>query len=198
MVNAMAEARNRERTGAESSGARPDPGTPAPDATAGDQSPQTDAEVELADTKDRLMRALAEQQNIRRQMQRERDEAVRFAGSRLAEDLLDTLDNLRRAIDTVPASESGHEAVKPLLSGVEATERNLLETLARHGVKKIDPLGSAFDPHRHHAMFQRPDAAAEGTVIEVLQPGYMLHDRLLRPAMVGVAVPGGAPGNSAS
>ena len=152
----------------------------------------------LLDTREALLRALAEQDNARKVATREREEAVRFAGSRLAEDLVDTLDNLRRAIESVPEDASGHEAVKPFLAGVEATERNLLETLARHGVKKVDPLGSAFDPHQHHAMFQRPDAAAEGTVVEVLQPGYMLHDRLLRPAMVGVAVPVGGGSRSSA
>jgi molecular chaperone GrpE len=144
--------------------------------------------AELADVKDKLLRALAEQQNIRRQMRQEREEAVKYAASRVAEDLLDTLDNLRRAIDSATADTSDGAAIQRVLSGVEATERNLLAALARHGVQKIDPLGEAFDPHRHHAMFQRPQAdAAEGTVVEVLQPGYMIHDRLLRPAMVGVA-----------
>ena len=149
---------------------------------------QAAAAAELADAKDKLLRALAEQQNIRRQMRQEREEAVKYAASRVAEDLLDTLDNLRRAIDSAAADTSDSTAIQRVLSGVEATERNLLAALARHGVQKIDPLGEAFDPHRHHAMFQRPQAdAAEGTVIEVLQPGYMIHDRLLRPAMVGVA-----------
>ena len=198
MVNAMVDARDRKKTGPQPAGGGPDLATPAAKVTAAGQNPQTDLEAELVDTKDKLLRALAEQQNIRKQMQREREEAVRFAGSRLAEDLVDTLDNLRRAIESVPEDASGHEAVKPFLAGVEATERNLLETLARHGVKKVDPLGSAFDPHQHHAMFQRPDAAAEGTVVEVLQPGYMLHDRLLRPAMVGVAVPVGGGSRSSA
>lgn len=143
-------------------------------------------EAELADTKDKLLRSLAEQQNIRRLMQREREEAVKFAASRLAADLLDTLDNLRRAIQSASAATSGDVEIKQLVSGVEATERNLLAALARHGVRQIDPLGEVFDPHKHQAVFQRPDAQ-EGKVIEVLQPGYMLHDRLLRPAMVGVA-----------
>ncbi|MEO3385393.1 nucleotide exchange factor GrpE [Mesorhizobium sp. CAU 1741] len=145
-------------------------------------------QAELADTKDRLLRALAEQQNIRQQMQRQREEAVKFAASHLAEDLLDTLDNLRRAIDSVNAETSGQDSIEPLLKGIETTEGNLLATLARHGVQRIDALGTAFDPHHHHAVFQRPDAtAAEGTVVEVLQPGYTLHGRVLRPAMVGVA-----------
>lgn len=146
---------------------------------------------ELADAKDKLLRALAEQQNIRQQMQRQREDAVKFAASQLAGDLLDTLDNLRRAIESVPPEASDHGAIKPLLKGVEVTEANLMGTLARHGMQRIDPLGAAFDPHLHHAILQRSDpTAAEGTVVEVMQPGYMLHDRVLRPAMVGVAVRG--------
>jgi molecular chaperone GrpE len=147
-----------------------------------------DLETELAETKDKLLRSLAEQQNIRRMMQRERDEAVKFAASQLAKDLLETLDNLRRAIESATTTESGSTEMKQLVSGVEATERNLLAALSRHGVRKVDPLGEMFDPHRHQAVFQRPDEE-EGRIIEVLQPGYMLHDRLLRPAMVGVAAP---------
>jgi molecular chaperone GrpE len=168
---------------------------PDPTRTASEQSAEPGSpaafQAELADTQDRLLRALAEQENIRRQMQRQRDEAVKFAASQLAGNLVDTLDNLRRAIESVPPEAARHEAVGPILKGVEVTEANLLATLTRHGMQRIDPLGAAFDPHLHHAIFQRSDAtASEGTVVEVLQPGYMLHDRVLRPAMVGVAVRG--------
>ena len=168
-----------QQPGSKPAQAEPDPNSP------------TALQAELADTKDRLLRALAEQQNIRRQMQRQCEEAVKFAASRLTGDLLDTLDNLRRAIESVPPEASDHDAVKPLLKGVETTEGNLLTTLARHGMQRIDPLGAVFDPHHHHAILQRPDpTVAEGTVVEVLQPGYTLHGRVLRPAMVGVAVRG--------
>jgi molecular chaperone GrpE len=187
-VDAMADTRSRNRE-------MPDPEELELGADAGglreheDAAPEQAATAaELAEANDKLLRALAEQQNIRRQMRQEREEAVKYAASRVAEDLLDTLDNLRRAIDSATEDTTDSTAIQRVLSGVEATERNLLAALARHGVQKIDPLGEAFDPHRHHAMFQRPQAdAAEGTVIEVLQPGYMIHDRLLRPAMVGVA-----------
>lgn len=159
--------------GAEPSGASENEATP-------------NVEAELAETKDKLLRALAEQQNIRRLMQRERDEAVKFAASKLAEDLLETLDNLRRAIESAAATESGEAEMKQLVAGVEVTERNLLAALERHGVRKIEPLGEVFDPNLHQAVFQRPDDE-EGKIIEVLQPGYLMHERLLRPAMVGVA-----------
>jgi molecular chaperone GrpE len=164
-----------------------DTAKPAPEKEAGHGSLAT-LQAELGDTKDRLLRAVAEQQNIRRQMQRQRDDAVKFAAAQLAEDLVDTLDNLRRAIDSVSPAHADHEAMGPLLKGVEVTEANLLATLARHGVQRIEPLGAAFDPNFHHAVSQRADSAVTpGTVIEVLQPGYKLHDRVLRPAMVGVA-----------
>lgn len=174
--------------------APPDQTTAEPDAPAGTSMPpgnESSAEAlrsELADAKDKLLRALAEQQNIRQQMLRQREEAVKFAASQLAGDLLDTLDNLRRAIESVPPDASDHAVIRPLLKGVATTEGNLLATLARHGMQRIDPLGTAFDARLHHAILQRPHpTAAEGTVVEVLQPGYMLHDRVLRPAMVGVA-----------
>lgn len=189
-ASAMADAREKSEAGRKPAEAETATEMPASDSRADKDSSAT-LQAELADTKDRLLRAVAEQENIRRQMQRQRDEAVKFAASQLAGNLVDTLDNLRRAIESVPPEAARHETVNPILKGVEVTEANLLATLARHGMERIDPLGAAFDPHVHHAIFQRSDpTAAEGTVVEVLQPGYMLHDRVLRPAMVGVAVRG--------
>jgi molecular chaperone GrpE len=183
----MVDARDRQKSGPEPAESGTDTGRPDPEKEAAHGSLST-LQAELGDTKDRLLRAVAEQQNIRRQMQRQRDDAVKFAAAQLAEDLVDTLDNLRRAIESAPPADAGHEALGPLLKGVEVTEANLLATLARHGVQRIEPLGAAFDPNFHHAVSQRADpAATPGTVIEVLQPGYKLHDRVLRPAMVGVA-----------
>ena len=151
-------------------------------------------EAELADTKDRLLRALAEAENVRRRFQREREESQKYAISGFAKDLLSAVDNLRRALDAVPEAEVADSRTRSLLDGVAATERELLAALERHGVKRIDPKGEPFDHNLHQAIFEaeRPGAAA-GTVIEVLQPGYVLHDRLLRPAMVGVAKGGGKP-----
>ena len=148
-------------------------------------------EAELADSKDRLLRALAETENVRRRLQRERDDALKYAISGFAKDLLSTVDNLRRALEAMPEAEVGDPRTKSLLDGVAATERELLAALERHGLKRIEAMGERFDHNFHQAIFEaeRPGVPA-GTVIEVLQPGYLLADRLLRPAMVGVAKSG--------
>jgi molecular chaperone GrpE len=150
-------------------------------------------EAELAETKDQLLRALAETENVRRRLQRERDDAQKYAVSGFARDLLSAADNLRRALEALPETEVTDTRTKSMLDGVAATERELLAAFERNGLKRIDPNGERFDHNFHQAIFEaeRPGAAA-GTVIEVLQPGYVLHDRLLRPAMVGVAKGGAA------
>jgi molecular chaperone GrpE len=149
-------------------------------------------EGELADTKDRLLRALAETENVRRRLQRERDDAQKYAVANFAKDLLSAVDNLRRALEAMPESEVADGKTRSLRDGVAATERELLGAFERHGLKRIDPRGERFDHNFHQAIFEaeRSDVPA-GTVVEVLQPGYVLHDRLLRPAMVGVAKGGG-------
>ena len=145
-------------------------------------------EAELSDTKDRLLRALAETENVRRRLQRERDDAQRYAVGGFAKDLLSAVDNLRRALDAMPESEVKDVRTQSLRDGVAATERELLAAFERHGLRRIDPKGERFDHNLHQAIFEAErEGAAPGTVIEVLQPGYVLHDRLLRPAMVGVA-----------
>jgi molecular chaperone GrpE len=148
-------------------------------------------ESELADTKDRLLRALAETENVRRRFQREREESQKYAIGGFAKDLLSAVDNLRRALDAVPEAEVTEPRTRSLLDGVAATERELLAAFERHGLKRVDPKGERFDHNFHQAIFEAErDGAEPGTVIEVLQPGYVLHDRLLRPAMVGVAKAG--------
>jgi len=145
-------------------------------------------EAELAEQKDRLLRALAETENVLRRGQREREDASKYAVTGFAKELLSVADNLRRALDSVPAEEAKDQRTRSLLEGVEATERELLSVFERNGVRRIDPNGERFDHNFHQAIFEaeRPGKPA-GTIIEVLQPGYVLHDRLLRPAMVGVA-----------
>jgi len=151
-------------------------------------------EAELADYKDRLLRALAETENTRRRAQREREDASKYAITSFAKDLLSTADNLHRALDSLPDAEIRDERTRSLLSGVAATERELLSVFERHGIRRIDPQGERFDHNFHQAIFEAEHAARPaGTIVEVLQPGYVLHDRLLRPAMVGVAKPPATP-----
>jgi molecular chaperone GrpE len=145
-------------------------------------------ESELTETKDRLLRALAETENTRRRAQREREDIQRYAIANFAKDVLTVADNLRRAIEA--AGEGAQDGLtRTVLAGVTATERELLAVLERHGVRKIDPQpGDRFDPNLHEAVFEREDAARPaGSIVQVLQPGYRIHDRLLRAAMVGVA-----------
>ena len=146
------------------------------------------AEAEAADLKDRLLRALAETENVRRRSERERTDATKYGVTQFARDLLDVADNLRRAIDSVPESQVRGDVTRNLLAGVAATERALLAAFERHGIKRLDPKGERFDHNFHQAVFEAENTGKPaGTVVEVLQPGYLLHDRLLRPAMVGVA-----------
>lgn len=150
-------------------------------------------EKELAEAHDRLLRAVAETENTRRRAQRERVDAERYGFSKFAGDLLSVADNLRRALDSLPESEAKDDRTRSLLAGVAATERELLAAFERHGLRRVDAKGARFDHNFHQAVFEveNPDVPA-GTVVEVLQPGYVVHDRLLRPAMVGVAK-GGPP-----
>ncbi len=153
----------------------------------------TAVEAELTDTKDRLLRALAETENVRRRLQRERDDAQKYAVGTFARDLLSVIDNLHRALEAMPEAEVKDQRTRGLRDGVAATERELAAAFERHGLRRVDPKGERFDHNFHQAIFEveRPDVPA-GTVVEVLQPGYLLHDRLLRPAMVGVAKGGAA------
>jgi molecular chaperone GrpE len=157
---------------------------------------------EMAALRDQLLRALAEQENLRRRVERERAEAVKFAAAEIVTDLLPTADNLRRAIESIPAGngagdQSGTGAMaQTLLEGVVATERAMLDALARHGIVPIKPeLGAPFDPQRHHAISQVVDGQyPAGTIAQILQPGFAYHDRVLRPALVGVAADSKAGG----
>ncbi|MBV9816451.1 MAG: nucleotide exchange factor GrpE [Alphaproteobacteria bacterium] len=168
---------------------------------ADEASPETrvsELEAELADHKDRLLRALAETENVRRRAQREREDASKYAVAGFARDLLSAADNLRRALESLPETEAKDDRTRSLLAGVAATERELLGVFERHGIKRIHPMGERFDHNFHQAIFEaeRPEEPS-GSVIEVLQPGYVLHDRLLRPAMVGVAKGGTKPSDPA-
>ncbi len=168
-----------------------------PDAAPGDgpeQGPSPNErvaklEAELAETKDRLLRTLAESENQRRRAQREREDTQRYAVASFAKDLLDVADNLRRALASVAIDDVHDERMKSLLEGVAATERALLAAFERNGMKRIEPhVGDRFDFNLHQAMFEAENSGKPaGSVVQVLQPGYQIHDRLLRPALVGVA-----------
>ena len=152
------------------------------------------SEVELAETRDRLPRALAETENVRRRTERERADALKYGSASLAKELLNVADNLRRALDAAPAEQAVDERTKTLLQGVAATERELLAAFERNGIRRIEPAGERFDHNLHQAIFEVENTGQPpGTVVQVLQPGYVMHDRLLRPAMVGVAKGDGKP-----
>lgn len=153
-------------------------------------------EAEVASLKDQLLRAMAETENTRRRAQRDREDASKFAVSSFAKELVSVADNLRRALEAVPAEgREKDEMLKGLAVGVEATERQLFAAFDRAGIKKLDPAGEPFDPNFHQVMFEIENTGkAAGTVVQVLQPGYTIHGRLLREAMVGVAKGGDAGG----
>jgi len=156
--------------------------------------PVATAEAERDDFKDKLLRTLAEMENLRRRTEREIADAKAYAVTSFARDLLGSADNLRRALESVPETTQSatDNGLKALIEGVELTERELLKTLERHGVRKIDPQGEKFDPNLHQAMFEAPDVAiAKGLVSKVVQTGYKIGERVLRPALVGVSA--GAP-----
>ena len=155
----------------------------------------TAPQVEIATLKDQLLRALAETENLRRRSQREREDALKYAAVPFMRDLIGVVDNLRRAMDSVaPEAIEADEHLKTLMAGLEMTENELATVFERHHIVKIDPLGERLDPHSHEAMFEVPDPdSPSGTVVQVVQAGYRLHDRLLRPAQVGVAKGGPAP-----
>ena len=145
-------------------------------------------ESELAALTDRMLRAAAEAENVRRRGERERADVRKFAVQTFAGDVLAVADNLQRALDAVPVEERGNEAVAGLVEGVELTRKEFASVLERHGVKPVEALGRRFDPNLHQAMFEVESADDEaGTVVQVLRGGYTIHERLLRAAMVGVA-----------
>jgi molecular chaperone GrpE len=145
---------------------------------------------ELADARDRTLRTLAEMENLRKRTAKEVSDARSYGITGFARDVLDIADNLQRALDAVPAEtrESADPMLKTLIEGVELTERSLLNALEKNGVKKFDPSGEKFNPNFQQAMYEVPDASVPaGTVVQVVQAGYMIGDRVLRPALVGVS-----------
>ncbi|MCB8821870.1 nucleotide exchange factor GrpE [Microvirga rosea] len=156
----------------------------------GTPDPVAVLEAEKAELKDKMLRLMADMENLRRRTEREIADARAYAVTSFARDMLNVADNIRRAIENVPedARQAAEGALKGLVEGIDLTERDLLKTLERHGVKKLDPQGQKFDPNLHQAMFEVPNPEVpNGTVVQVVQSGYVIGDRVLRPALVGVA-----------
>ena len=174
---------------------QPDQAPDTPAETQAPVPPQSEERIaalesELAQMKDQMLRALAEADNIRKRALKEREDAQKFAIIVFVRDMLDIADNFRRAMDAIPAeAKTGDDfLMKTLLEGIDAVERNMLRIFERHGIKKIEPLDQMFDPNFHEVMFEAPiPGKPAGTVIQLVEPGYTLNDRLLRPARVGVA-----------
>src|SRR3984893_12986185 len=174
---------------------------PAGQAPAGEPDPFVvleNLQLENAALKDKVLRALAEMENQRRRAEREVADAKTYGVTSFALDMLPFADNLRRAVESLApdAREQAGPALKTLIEGVELTERDFLLRLGRYGVKKLEPLGAKFDPNLHEALFEVPDETApNATVMQVVEDGYAIGDRVLRPAKVGVSRGGPKPAN---
>ena len=186
-----------ETTNPAAPGTPPEPeatGSPQAAADPAQEALRLSAEVDtlqgqVADLTDRLLRAHAEMDNIRKRGERERDETAKYAITKFARDVVAVADNFERAIQAVPAEAVEEDgALKSLVDGISMTEREFLNVLERNGVKRVNPKGEVFNPHQHQAMMEMQNAdVAPGTILEVFQCGYMIDDRVLRPAMVVVA-----------
>ena len=153
--------------------------------------------AENQDMRDKLLRTIAEMENLRKRTEREIADTRSYAIAGFARDMLTATDSLSRALMVLPAEarDSSDATIRSLIEGIEMTEREMQRLLAKHGVKPIEAEGQKFDPHKHQAMFEVPDPSRpEGTVVQVVQAGFAIGDRVLRPAMVGVAKGGGANG----
>lgn len=167
-----------------------DSGVSEDDGSGAEETPdERDPEAEIADLNDKLLRALAETENLRRRSRKEREDTANYAIAGFARDLLSVADNLGRALGTLPGvQDATGEALGGFIEGISLTERELTTVLERHGIDRVDPMGEKFDPNRHEAMFEIPTGdAAPGTVVQVIEIGYVLKERLLRAAKVGVA-----------
>lgn len=144
--------------------------------------------AEIASLKEKLLRAMADTENMRRRAEKEKEDAHNYAVTKFARDVLSVADNMRRALDSVPEEARENEAVKNILTGVEMTESELISTLGKHKIEVIKAEGEKFDPNFHQAMFEIENPDVEpGTVLQVVQTGYVISGRLLRPALVGVS-----------
>ncbi|MCK0197472.1 nucleotide exchange factor GrpE [Ancylobacter sp. 6x-1] len=170
--------------------ATPDEASPATDAAGEIREEKERLEAEVASLKDKFLRAYAEADNVRRRAEREIADAKVYGITSFARDVLTFSDDFERALGAIDAEAKAKAegALKTLLDGIEITSRSLAQTLAKHGVTRIEAEGARFDPNLHQAMFEVPNPAVpSGTVVQVIQPGYTIGGRVLRPALVGVA-----------
>ena len=169
--------------------------TAPPEATAAPSPREVELEAEVLKLKDQLLRAVAETENVRRRLEQQAEDRGKYAVGNFAKDILQVADNLRRALESIPAEARASDAMAhKLAEGVELTERTFLSTLERYGIKRIESLGQRFDPHQHQAMMEIEDPTKPaGTVVLEMQAGYTIHDRLLREATVGVSKGGPKP-----
>ncbi|WP_166038753.1 nucleotide exchange factor GrpE [Sphingosinicella sp. YJ22] len=144
-------------------------------------------ERELEEVRQHVLYAQAETQNVRRRLEQEKQNAQAYAATSFARDILSVKDNLERALATVGDELRSDERLKGLLTGIEATAREIDSVFQRHGIARVESLGQSLDPNKHQAMLEVPSDEAPGTIVQELQPGYTIKDRLLRPALVGVA-----------
>lgn len=183
------------RTMADENQTLPDSENATPTAAAtgegpGPPTPPGPTAAEFAELKDKLLRSLADAENVRRRAERDVADARQYAVTSFAREMLQVGDNLRRALEAVPPAkrQEGDATLAALLEGVEVTERGLEQTLGKFGVKRIDAKGKRFDPMLHQAMFELPrEDVAPGTVVDEMQAGYVIGDRVLKPALVVVA-----------
>lgn len=161
---------------------------------------EAELQLELAAVTEKLLRAMAETENVRRRLEQAAEDRGKYAVSGFAKDMLPVADNLRRALESLPAGAKENDPLAAkLIEGVEMTERALISALERHGIKKVESLGQLLNPHLHQAMMEVDDPShASGTIVVEMQAGYTLHGRLLREAMVGVAKGGPKPGQGDS
>ena len=161
------------------------------DAVADGEASLARLEAEVDKLKNEVLYAQAETQNVRRRLEREKADATAYASTGFARDMLSIADNLSRALAAMPDELKSDDKMKPLVTGLEATGRELESVFQRHGIKKIEAMGAKLDPNRHQAMLEiERDDAEPGTIVQEMQGGYMIRDRLLRPALVGVAKAG--------
>ncbi len=185
--------KDNSETAAESAGSKPGEPRVSKPYIMPDEPEETPSEAlvkEAAEAKDKMLRTLADMENLRKRTQREVADARTYGIAGFARDILDIADNLQRALDAIPteARASGDAGLKSLIEGVELTERSLHKTLEKNGVQKFEPIGEKFDPNVQQAMYEVPDSSvAPGTVVQVVQAGYMIGERVLRPALVAVS-----------